>query len=140
MTSGLPTFQQTFANCPFPEEVLAVLGSYPVQVRVLKARRAMEVVAKGAVVSQEILTQASDVLKRTFGLSAAAVEIDSPQPFAQELSAQEKGTGFNNPPSKEKEALGSAAEKPSDLPKAPDPPKNEPQDLEAQMKAGEVGD
>ena len=135
MTSGLPTFQQTFANCPFPEGVLAVLGSYPVQVRVFKARRAMEVVAKGAVVSQEILMQASDVLKRTFGLSAAAVEIDTPQPAVQKESAQEKGAAFNNPPPKEKETLVSAAEKPAALPKTPDPPKNGPQDLEAQMKA-----
>ena len=43
----MPTFQQTFANCPFPEGVLAVLGSYPVRVRVLKAQRAMEVTAIG---------------------------------------------------------------------------------------------
>ena len=136
MTSGLPTFQQTFANCPFPEEVLAVLGGYPVQVRVLKARRAMEVVAKGAAVSQEILTQASDMLKQAFGLSAATVEIDTPQPAVQEKkSAQEKEAVFSNPPPKEKETLKSAAEKPADLPKSQDLPKNEPQNLEAQMKA-----
>ena len=60
MTAGLPTFQQTFANCPFPEGVLAALGSYPVRVRVLKAQRAMEVIANGAVVSQDILSQAAD--------------------------------------------------------------------------------
>ena len=51
----MPTFQQTFANCPFPEGVLAVLGDYPVQVRVLKAQRAMEVVATGTDVSCETL-------------------------------------------------------------------------------------
>lgn len=43
----MPTFQQTFANCPFPEGVLAVLGSYPVRVRVNRERRAMEVAAVG---------------------------------------------------------------------------------------------
>ena len=49
----MPTFQQTFANCPFPEGVLAVLGSFPAQVRVLKAQRAMEVAVSGTNVSRE---------------------------------------------------------------------------------------
>jgi len=43
----MPTFQQTFASCPFPEGVLAVLGSYPVRVRVNRERRAMEGAAGG---------------------------------------------------------------------------------------------
>ena len=80
MTAGMPTFQQTFANCPFPEGVLAVLGRCPVQVRVLRARRAMEVAVSGTAVPQEILTQASDILKRVFGLSTvtvAVVQVDS---------------------------------------------------------------
>ena len=74
-TSGLPTFQQTFANCPFPEGVLAALGSYPVQVRVSKVRRSMEVTASGPAISQEILTQAADVLKGVYGLNSAAVAV-----------------------------------------------------------------
>ena len=80
MTAGQPTFQQTFANCPFPEGVLAVLGGYPVQVRVHRAQRAMEVALSGAAVSQEILSQAAEALKRAFGLSAAAVEVGLPAP------------------------------------------------------------
>ena len=64
MMAGQPTFQQTFANCPFPEGVLAVLGGYPVQVRVHRGQRAMEVALSGAAVSQEILSQASEALKR----------------------------------------------------------------------------
>ena len=51
----MPTFEQTFANCPFPEGVLAVLGEYPVQVRVNRARRAMEVEVSGMSASQAIL-------------------------------------------------------------------------------------
>ena len=52
---GLPTFQQTFAKCPFPEGVLAVLGTYPVEVRVVKAERAMLVRAVGPQVPAELL-------------------------------------------------------------------------------------
>ena len=78
----MPTFQQTFANCPFPEGVLAALGSYPVQVRVHKAQRAMEATVSGAAVPQEILSQAAEMLKRTFGLSAATVAVDEPKPEA----------------------------------------------------------
>ena len=74
----MPTFEQTFANCPFPEGVLAVLGRYPVQVRVNRERRAMEVAAKGAAVSQEILSQAAEALKAAFGLSAAEIAVDAP--------------------------------------------------------------
>ena len=78
----MPTFQQTFANCPFPEGVLAVLGSYPVRVRVHKAQRAMEATVSGAAVPKEILSQAAEMLKRTFGLSAATVAVDEPKPEA----------------------------------------------------------
>ena len=63
----MPTFQQTFANCPFPEGVLAVLGDCPVQVRVNRARRAMEVTAVGTDVSRETIVQAAGALKAAFG-------------------------------------------------------------------------
>ncbi len=74
----MPTFEQTFANCPFPEGVLAVLGDYPAQVRVVKARRAMEVAVTGTSVSRETLAQAEDCLKRTFGLNSAAITVKGP--------------------------------------------------------------
>ena len=94
MAAGLPTFQQTFANCPFPEGVLAVLGNFPVQVRVLKARRAMEVTATGTDVSPGTLEQAEEALRRAFGLSAATVKVDAPQsvlePALEERPAPEK--------------------------------------------------
>ena len=77
MTGGIPTFQQTFANCPFPEGVLAALGSCPVQVRVSRAERAMEVTASGPAVSQEILTQAADVLKGLYGLHSVMVTVEA---------------------------------------------------------------
>ena len=74
-TAGQPTFQQTFAGRPFPEGVLAALGSYPVQVRVSKARRTMEVTVNGPAVPKEILTQAADVLKGHYGLHSATVTV-----------------------------------------------------------------
>ena len=88
MTGGMPTFQQTFANCPFPEGVLAVLGNCPVQVRVLRAQRAMEVTASGTGIPQEVLAQASDVLRRVFGLSAATVAVDVPEEKALMLKKE----------------------------------------------------
>ncbi len=86
----MPTFQQTFANCPFPEGVLAVLGSYPVRVRVNRERRAMEVAAAGTDVSRETLAQAELCLKQTFGLNAATVTVEKPEgepPAAPPLSS-----------------------------------------------------
>ena len=90
-TAGLPTFQQTFANCPFPEEVLAALGHYPVQVRVSKARRAMEVTAGGPAVPQEILTQAADVLKGMYGLHSATVSMAGLEPSEAVLPKAPQG-------------------------------------------------
>ena len=89
-TAGLPTFQQTFAGCPFPEGVLAALGSYPVQVRVVKARRTMEVTAAGPAVSREILTQAEDALKAVYGLHSAEVVVEVPQGPAPQEPAPRK--------------------------------------------------
>ena len=126
MTAGLPTFQQTFANCPFPEGVLAVLGGYPVQVRVLKTQRAMEVTVGGAAVSQEILFQAAEALKRALSLSAATVEVERPPAAAVQTPVpKEKPAREASPP----EQAVSAAPEPSV------PRREPPQDLEAQMKA-----
>ena len=75
---GLPTFQQTFANCPFPEGVLAVLGTYPVEVRVVKAERAMLIRAVGPQVPAEVLEQAQNILVRTFRLNRAEITVDTP--------------------------------------------------------------
>ena len=72
---GFITFQQTFAKCPFPEGVLAVLGGYPVQVRVVRELRTMEVTAFGAPVDAEILHQAEDGLKDGFRLQKAVVMV-----------------------------------------------------------------
>ena len=110
----MPTFQQTFANCPFPEGILSVVGSYPVQVRVNRAQRAMDIIATGASVSQEILTQAAEALRRAFGLSTVTVQVDAP-------SAVE--------PSPEPPVPAPAAEPASVLTAEP------PQDLETQMRA-----
>ena len=128
----MPTFQQTFANCPFPEGVLAVLGSYPVRVRVNRERRAMEVAAAGTDVSRETLAQAELCLKQTFGLNAATVTVEKPEgepPAAPPLSLAPEQ------PRPEKEA---AAKPKSPAPgSAPvQPPAQTPAgDLEAQMAA-----
>ncbi len=142
MTAGMPTFQQTFANCPFPEGVLAVLGRCPVQVRVLRARRAMEVAVSGTAVPQEILTQASDILKRVFGLSTvtvAVVQVDSVEHDKQGRQAfmQKDAAAPKTPVLEEKSALEPKTEGPAELPEAtvPTPPQPPSQDLESQMKA-----
>ena len=130
----MPTFQQTFANCPFPEGVLAVLGGYPVQVRVLKSQRAMEVVAKGAAVPQEILSQASEALKRTLGLSAATVEVDAP-PVPTPEPKEEPAPAIPPQPEPSLSAPRAAAENPAAAQEIPAAQPTPPQDLEAQMKA-----
>ena len=75
---GLPTFQQTFAKCPFPEGVLAVLGTYPVEVRVVKAERAMLVRAVGPQVPADLLEQAQGTLVRAFRLNRAEITVETP--------------------------------------------------------------
>ncbi|MDE6589857.1 MAG: PHP domain-containing protein, partial [Oscillospiraceae bacterium] len=129
----MPTFQQTFANCPFPEGVLAVLGGYPVQVRVSKAQRAMEVTASGAAVPPEILAQAADCLRRALGLSTAEVRVDQPQAAAQEPPMPQGKP--DQPAAEEKPVPTPEAEKPVEPPRDPVPSKAPPQGLEAQMAA-----
>ena len=86
-TSGLPTFQQTFAGCSFPEGVLDVLGSCPVRVRVLRTERAMEVELLGAASVGETPEQAADCIKETLRLNRVTVTVKSseskPAPDAQ---------------------------------------------------------
>ena len=125
----MPTFQQTFVNCPFPEGVLAALGDYPVRVRVNRAQRAMEVAASGAAVSREILAQAAETLKRAFGLSTAEVVLDMPEPEGLppvEAPHQEAPAQPEPVPSAPKGEPPAAS---------PAPPPKQPLDLEAQMKA-----
>ena len=94
----MPTFQQTFANCPFPEGVLAVLGSYPVRVRVNRERRAMEVAAVGTDVSRETLVRAEETLKTAFGLHEAVVTVEAPPaPEVPAPSPQPKETAAAQP-------------------------------------------
>ena len=77
---GMPTFQQTFANCHFSEEVLAVLGTYPVSVRVNKTERAMLIQAVGQPVAQDLLEQAQSILAQAFRLNRAEIVIETPEP------------------------------------------------------------
>ena len=137
MTAGMPTFQQTFANCPFPEGVLAALGSYPVRVRVLKAQRAMEVIANGAVVSQDILSQAADGLKQAFGLNAATVAVDQPQAGEPEKTEEEKHhhEGKTVPGPAERPVPEPGVKKTEAATETQVPRKEPSQDLESQMKA-----
>ena len=77
-TVGLPTFQQTFARCSFPEEVLTALGAYPVEVRVVRAERLMEVRAVGRPVARAVLDQAQEALTLAFRLSGARITVEPP--------------------------------------------------------------
>lgn len=151
MTGSMPTFQQTFATCGLPKEILAVLGEYPVRVRVLRAQRAMEVTAMGTGIPQELLTQAADGLKQAFRLNSATVVVELPhddlgqaapvqqtdipdgRPLA-ERKAAENGVQVPDPVRSSGEASlpEQGAERPLDGPPAGS---KEPMDLEAQMKA-----
>ena len=107
----MPTFQQTFANCPFPEGVLAVLGSYPVRVRVNRERRAMEVAAVGTDVSRETLVRAEETLKAAFGLHEAVVTVEAPPaPEAPAPSPQPKETAAQPAPPAERKPQGLEAQ------------------------------
>ena len=123
----MPTFQQTFAKCPFPEGVLAGLGDYPVQVRVLKAQRAMEVVATGTDVSRETLAQAEECLKQAFGLHAVSVTVITAAPVP--LAPAAAGAGTRAPAPK------AGGEKPEALSSFPTPKREPSQGLEAEMAA-----
>lgn len=116
-TVGLPTFQQTFAKCPFPEGVLAVLGTYPTQVRVVKASRTMEVQVFGPAVAPGVLDQARDCLVRAFRLAGAAVTAVEPEPVKEKTMTPEAG---------QRTAEEKKPEKPAE---------KEPVDLFAQMEA-----
>ena len=70
------TFQQTFAKCPVPPEVLAALGTYPVEVRVNKASRSMFVTAHGGTeVQPEIIKRAEQILEQCFKLQSAQIVV-----------------------------------------------------------------
>ena len=116
------------------------MGSYPVRVRVNRARRAMEVTAVGAEVPDETLAQAEAALKAALGLSAARVTVEPPIPAEKPAPAQ--GAEVSTP-EQPKPKQPASPEKPAPAPKAkepvtpatPRPPKAEPQGLEAQMEA-----
>ena len=91
-TAGLPTFQETFANCPFPEGVLAVLGNCPVQVRVNRAERAMDVELLGKTGAGEVLELAAGCIKEALGLNRVAIMELKPAPDAQAVQMREKKT------------------------------------------------
>ncbi len=77
---GLPTFQQTFSQCPFPEGVLAAFGAYPAEVRVIKAERRMEVTLHGAAVDEALLHGAEAALAAMLRLNSVSVCVAQPQP------------------------------------------------------------
>ncbi len=89
-----PTFQQTFSQCPFPEGVLAVLGGYPTQVRVVKAERAMELQMFGPRPGQEYLEQAEACLQAGFRLNRVSITVVEPTAPADVAPAE--------PPKKER--------------------------------------
>ncbi len=123
----MSTFQQTFANCPFPEGVLAVLGGYPVRVRVLKAQRAMEVIASGTSVSRETLVLAEECLRRVFGLSGASVAVEEPEGAAPAgTEPAPEPPPLDRAPQPEEAAPASPLQQPA-------PQGEQPRDLEAQM-------
>ncbi len=98
MAAHTATFQQTFPNCPFPEGVLAVLGNYPVHVRVVRTDRVMYVEAEGAAVEGGILTQAEECLRQTFQLNRASIRVTAsvgtdqcPEPIRQMDDSSREG-------------------------------------------------
>ena len=131
---GLPTFQQTFSQCPFPEGVLAALGSYPTEVKVVKATRTMEVRVLGRPVSQETLNAAGGALTAAFRLSGAVIRVEEPAPAVPESTkqpapaeppkAQGAPSAPNQPVPKHKEQPASGAA-----------PQEKPEDLFAKMEA-----
>ena len=95
-TAGLPTFQQTFASCPFPEGVLAALGNCPVQVRVSRADRVMEAELLGTIAAGEVLEQAADCIKEALRLNRVTVlakpSEPKPVPDVQEVQKRPEKT------------------------------------------------
>ena len=84
---GMPTFQQTFSKCPFSEGVLAVLGEYPVEVRVIRAERAMLVRAVGQPVAPEVIEEAQTALAHALQLNRAEIEVDVPVVIENQIVA-----------------------------------------------------
>ena len=93
------TFQQTFARCPLSPGILDALGTYPVEVRVNKASRSMQVTAYGPQISDSaILSAAEGVLSSCFKLQSAEIRVvtkEEPaaeiQPVIPELPKTEQG-------------------------------------------------
>ena len=77
-SAGMPTFQQTFGRCSFPEGVLSVLGGYPAQVLVHKAQRRMEVRLFGPQADAQALDSARKGLISAFQLSDAEIQVIQP--------------------------------------------------------------
>lgn len=88
--TGMPTFQQTFSKCSIPEAVLSALGTYPVEVRVNKSERIMQVCAVGQPVAPELLEQAQSALSQAFRLSRAEIVIKLPAINSETDSASEE--------------------------------------------------
>ena len=98
-TVGKPTFEQTFPGFPFPEGVLAAVGSCPAEVRVNKAERRMEITLQSPAVEQALLDQAGGVLSAVFKLNDVVFRLEQPpeepapeepQPEPAEAAAEEE--------------------------------------------------
>ena len=85
-SAGMPTFQQTFGRCSFPEGVLSVLGGYPAQVLVHKAQRRMEVRLFGPQADAQALDSARKGLISAFQLSDAEIQVIQPPESRPPLS------------------------------------------------------
>ena len=87
-TVGKPTFEQIFARCTFPEGVLSAFGSYPVDVRVNKADRRMEVTLYGQMPSEVLLEQAKGVLSATLRLNEVEFILVQPAEEVQQAAPE----------------------------------------------------
>ncbi len=97
----MPTFQQTFRRCAFPDGVLPVLGEYPAQVLVQKASRRMQVRLFGPSVPPQALEGARQALMAAFALGEAEIQVLSPAEDGQgaaEAPAPEAAPAPDRPP------------------------------------------
>ena len=76
------TFEQTFGRCRLPGDILAALGSFPVEVRVNKASRSMEVSVQGRDPGAEVLARTEQLLTQCFKLQSARIKTVAPEPAA----------------------------------------------------------
>jgi len=100
---GTIPFLQTFAKCPFDEQVKAHLADCSVKVQIEKARRVMKLELEGAAdVPDMVLESAKATLAQVFGLSgvevALALPVQAPaMPVEEKLPGIPHSTGEEDP-------------------------------------------